>query len=298
MSDQVLAAIEKDATTIPRRGRRSVTRLGGRWALPALIFLTAFFVLPLAANVVRSMTMGDAVTIGPFHYYRKLLTEPYYAEIVFETFKVAVITTIACLFVSYPVAYFMVRHAGRWNGLIVFCLIAPLLTSIIMRTFGWTVLFARRGLFNVWLVDLGIIERPLDILRSELIVYVGLVHVLVPFMVLSISAVLQTIDRGLEESAQVLGANRVTTFLRITLPLSLDGVATGCILVFVLTNGSFLTMLLLGGGSVNTLSLLIYQQFTLTQDVGFAAAMGNLLLLFALVCLYLQLRYIRRKGVA
>src|SRR5690606_27246675 len=140
----------------------------------------------------------------------------------------AVITTLACLLVGYPVSYFMVRYAGRWNGLIVFCLIAPLLTSIIMRTFGWTVLFSRKGLLNVWLTDLGLIERPLRILNQEIMVYIGLVHVLVPFMVLSITSVLQGVDRRLEESAQVLGANKLTTFLRITLPLSLDGIATGC----------------------------------------------------------------------
>lgn len=89
----------------------------------------------------------------------------------------------------------------------------------------------------------------------------------------------------------------MTAFRRITLPLSLDGIATGCILVFVLTNGSFLTMLLLGGGKVTTLSLLIYQQFTLTPDVAFAAAMGNILLLCSVIALWIQLRFIRRKGV-
>jgi putative spermidine/putrescine transport system permease protein len=116
-------------------------------------------------------------------------------------------------------------------------------------------------------------------------------------MVLSITSVLQGVDVRLEESAKILGAGPVRTFFRITLPLSLDGIATGCILVFVLTNGSFLTMLLLGGRSVTTLSLLIYQQFSLTQDVGFAAAMGNLLLLFALICLAIQLRFVRREGI-
>lgn len=293
MSDQALTAAVTDT---PRKRRANITRIGFIWAVPALIFLVVFFVFPLVSNIIRSVTVGEAATSGALVFYKKLLTDAYYAGIVYETFKVAVITTLACLLVGYPVSYFMVRYAGRWNGLIVFCLIAPLLTSIIMRTFGWTVLFSRKGLLNVWLTDLGLIERPLRILNQEIMVYIGLVHVLVPFMVLSITSVLQGVDRRLEESAQVLGANKLTTFLRITLPLSLDGIATGCILVFVLTNGSFLTMLLLGGGNVTTLSLLIYQQFNLTQDIGFAAAMGNLLLLFALICLAIQLRFIRRKG--
>ncbi|MCJ9713269.1 ABC transporter permease subunit, partial [Bordetella hinzii] len=111
------------------------------------------------------------------------------------------------------------------------------------------------------------------------------------------AAVLRGIDARLEESARVLGATKLGAFFRVTLPLSLDGVATGCILVFVLTNGSFVTMLLLGGGKVVTLPLLIYQQFNLTQDTLFASAMGNVLLVAALLCLAAQLRFIRRKGV-
>jgi len=278
-----------------RRGQLHTGRLGPAWALPAILFLCGFFLLPLAANILRGLDGGSAgLTLA--HYVR-LITDAYYAGVVIETFKVAIITTLSCLIVGYPVAYFMVRYAGRWNSVMVFCLIAPLLTSIIMRTFGWTVLFSRKGLINNWLTSIGVLDRPLRILDTELMVYVGLVHVLVPFMVLSITSVLQGIDERLEESAQILGASPVRAFFRITLPLSLDGIATGCILVFVLTNGSFLTMLLLGGGKITTLSLLIYQQFTLTQEVAFAAAMGNILLLCAVVALAIQLRFVRRKGV-
>ncbi len=284
------------AAAAPRRRKLAeVGRLGPAWAVPVILFLAGFFLFPLSANIMRGFDDGQGgLTLT---HYVKLITDAYYAGIVIETFKVAVISTLICLAMGYPVAYFMVRHAGRWNSVIVFCLIAPLLTSIIMRTFGWTVLFARRGLVNNWLVDSGVLARPLRVLDTEFMVYVGLAHVLVPFMVLSITAVLQGVDRRLEESAQILGADPLTAFLRITLPLSLDGIATGCILVFVLTNGSFLTMLLLGGGKVTTLSLLIYQQFTLTPDVAFAAAMGNILLLCSVIALWFQLRFVRRKGV-
>lgn len=296
MTDQVITTPSVSDT--PRRRKASRFELARiTWTIPVLLFLAVFFVWPLFANVMRSMSTGQAAAGSALFYYHKLLTDPYYAGIILETFKVAGITTLLCLIIGYPVSYFMVRYAARWNTAIVFCLIAPLLTSIIMRTFGWTVLFSRRGLLNVWMIDIGLIDRPLNILNQPVMVYIGLVHVLVPFMVLSITSVLQGVDVRLEESARILGAGPFRTFFRITLPLSLDGIATGCILVFVLTNGSFLTMLLLGGRSVTTLSLLIYQQFSLTQDVGFAAAMGNLLLLFALVCLAVQLRFVRREGV-
>lgn len=265
------------------------------WA-PAALFLLVFFVVPLIGNARLSLTSVDAPGLSLAHY-AKLFGDPFYLAITVRTLFVSLITTLICLVIGYPVAYFLVRRAGRLAPLMIFFLIAPLLTSIIMRTFGWRVLLARKGLVSTWLLDLGIIERPLDLVNEPVAVYLGLVHVLVSFMVLSIAPVLQIMDRGLEESARVLGANGFQTFLRVTLPLSLDGIATGAILVFMLTNGSFLTMLLLGGGKVVTLPLMIYQQFNLTQDVAFAAAMGNTLLCFALICLFLQIRLIRRRGV-
>jgi putative spermidine/putrescine transport system permease protein len=278
--------------------RRTPFRLAApSWVLPALVFLLIFFVIPLFANLLRSVTYGETVKSGHLYYYIKIFTDAYYAGVLLETLEVATITTLLCLVIGYPVSYFMVRYARRWNSVILFCLIAPLLTSIIMRTFGWSVLFGRRGPINLLLLQSGLIDRPLDVLNKPTMVYIGLVHVLVPFMVLSITSVLQNVDIRLEEAARILGASRASAFFRITLPLSLDGVATGCILVFVLTNGSFLTMLLLGGGSVRTFSLLIFQQFSITQDIGFAATMGNVLLFIALVSIYLQTRFVRRKGV-
>ena len=277
---------------VSERPNRTFQISSGIWALPALVFLTAFFIVPLIANVSRSLPAGNA-----FGFYVTLFTDPYYLNVVWQTVKVSAITTLISLIIGYPISYFMVRFAGKWNSLIVFLLIAPLLTSIIMRTFGWTVLFARKGLVNTVLLETNLLDKPVNMINSEIMVYVGLIHVLVPFMVLSITSVLQGVNQSLEESAQILGASKLRTFLTVTFPLSLDGIATGCILVFVLTNGSFLTMLLLGGGKVTTLSLLIYQQFTLTQNIGFAAAMGNVLLLFALVGMIIQLRFLRRKGV-
>jgi putative spermidine/putrescine transport system permease protein len=244
---------------------------------------------PPAACAVRRVNLAA---------YRKLLGDPFYLGVIVDTIWLSVIVTIVSLLVGYPVAYFLVRHSGRWSGLIIFLLIAPLLTSIIMRTYGWRVLFARRGLLNNLLVDqLGWLERPLQLVNTPEAAVIGLVHVLVPFMVLAIASVLQGIDIRLEESARILGASRWQTFWRVTLPLSLDGIGTGAIVVFMVANGSFVTLLLLGGNSMLTLPLLIYQQFNTTRDFGLASAMGNLLLVTAVACLYLQLRLIRRRGV-
>ncbi|MBN3766179.1 ABC transporter permease [Burkholderia sp. Ac-20365] len=291
--------VQTTAAAVPvarKRPSRSYTVAQRWWALPALAFLAVFFLIPLLENVVRSVTGGAAATSGHFVYYRQLFTDPYYLGILGVTLKVSCVTTFFCLIVGYPIAYFMCRHAGRASGAIVFCLVAPLLTSIIMRTFGWNVLLARKGLLNVALMKFGLIERAVDILNSPVSVYLGLVHVMLPFMVLSISSILQSVDLRLEDSARSLGAGRLRAFLSVTLPLSFDGILTGCILVFVITNGSFLTMLLLGGGKVTTIALLIYQQFNVTQDVAFAAAMGNVLLLVALIGLVLQARLVRKRN--
>lgn len=277
-------------------------RRAGRWlrgwapVLPALVLLAALFFGALVDNGLRSL----APPAGKpwFDYYRQLATDPFYLRALAETVGLGLATTLVCLAIGYPVAYHMVRHAGRWRTLILFLLVSPLLTAIVMRTFGWRAIFARRGLLNATLQDLGLIERPLDLLNSPVSALVGMVHVLVPFMVLSIAAVLEKLDPRVEEAAEVLGASRFQVFSRITVPLSLDGVASGAILVFMLSMGSFVTLLFLGGGSLQTLPLLIYQQFNTTRDFGMAAAMSNVLMVMAAALLFLQLRLIRRRGVA
>ena len=260
-----------------------------RWLLiiPALAFLIIFFALPLLQNAVRGL---DQQSGNLFSNYVTLLTDDYYLKVVVETLVVSFNTTVLTLLIGYPIAYYMVRRAGRMALPMLFLLVAPLLTSIIMRTFGWRVLFARRGIVNEFLDWIGLIDRPINLLNGPFSVYVGQVHILVPFMVLSIIPVLRAVDTRLEESARVLGAGALSTFFRVTLPLSKDGIVTGVILVFMLSTGSFITQLLLGNGSIVTLPLLIFQQFSLTQNIGLASAMGNVLLIIVLTCLFIQLR--------
>ncbi len=262
--------------------RSNAARIGFRgavgfaWVLPSTVFLIAFFVFPLIHNGLKGFTeSGEQSAVTS---YARLLTEAYYLGTIVQTLV------------------HLVRYADKSANLIIFLLIAPLLTSIVMRTFGWKVLFARTGLLNMLLQQIGLTVRPINLMNGYVATVIGLVHVLIPFMVLSISSVLRGIDRRLEESAQILGANKLQTFLLITLPLSVEGILTGSILVFMLTNGAFVSILLLGQGTIHTLPLLIYQQFMVTRDVNFASAMGNILLVFALVCLFAQLRVLRRRN--
>ena len=268
------------------------------WLLPVLAFLLVFFVGPLLYNILISGSAIAGAQHGGWYYYHKLFTDPYYLDTLIETLKLSLVVTLGCLVFGYPASYYMVRHAGRWNGAIVFLLIAPILTSVIMRTFGWQILLGRHGPISALLVVLGLSARPIDLANMPFSVYLSLVHVMLPFMILSITAVLKGVDQRCEEAARVLGAGRWQTFFLITFPLSMEGVASGCVLVFVVTNGSFLANLLLGGGTVDTLPLQIYQQFNLTHDIAFASAMGNVLLAAALVCLVVQIRLLRRKGAS
>jgi len=258
---------------------------------PAILFLLGFYVLPLIWTVKLSFpTLEDGLSI-----YAKFLFDSYYLMAALNTIVLSTVVALVSLIIGYPIAYYLVRKARRSSGFIVFLLIAPLLTSIVMRTYGWRVLFARRGLVNEALQAIGMTDRPVAILDNPVSAVIGLVHVLVPFMVLAIAASLQSVSRSLEESSRVLGSSATGTFFRITLPLTYDGIATGTILVFMLASGSFVTLLYLGG-SIKTLPLLIYQQFQTTLDFPFAAAMSNILLVLAVGCLALQLSLIKRKG--
>ncbi|ALN75099.1 ABC transporter permease [Aureimonas sp. AU20] len=281
------------AETISIQRRRGLSIPPQVWGIaPAVLFLMLFFIAPLVDNTLNSLQTDAGWSVGN---YARLLTDGYYLSVIGRTLWVSLLATLICVVIGYPVAYHLVRHSGRLSTFLIFLLVAPLMTSIIMRTYGWQVLLARGGMVNTVLMGAGLLDKPLRIINSPVSVMIGIVHILVPYMVISIAAVLQGVDRRLEEAAGILGAGPHRVFLNITLPLSLPGIVTGSIIVFMMANGSFLTMLLLGNNSVVTLPVLIYQQFTLVGNAKLSAAMGNILLVLALTCLYLQLRLVRPK---
>lgn len=277
-------------------GRRWISGRGkAMLAAPACLYLALFFVTPLLLSGVTSFSGAD----GGFDAarYVSLLTDSYYLGVIATTFKVSLLVSLACIVAGFPIAYVLAYHAGRYANLLIFVLITPLFTSTIMRVFGWQVIFARRGLLNGLLAELHLIDRPVGWLQSSVSVYVALIHVLVPFAVLSIAAVLKGIDPKLKEAAHSMGVSRINTFLFVILPLSLDGIATGAAITFLLASGAFVPMLLLGNGTVVTLPVLIYQQVALRSDFSYASAMANILMVVALIILFIQLRFLRRSGV-
>lgn len=288
--------------TSPGEARRSV-RAGladirlDRWSLlvvPAVLFLCAFFLVPLVAMALRSVT--DPVGAGLSNYQR-FFAEAAYVRVLTNTFWIAVLTTLGCLVVGYPFAYLMTIVPGRLAGLLLIAVLLPFWSSLLVRTFAWQVLLRDTGVINRFLLDLGLISEPLTLIRTTGGVIIGMSHILLPFMVLPLYSVMRRIDPELGHAAANLGASPVRSFLRVFVPLSLPGVVAGCLLVFVLALGFYITPALLGGLRDQMISQLIVQQVQQALDWGFATAMSMLLLGVTLVVLYVASRAIRLRDV-
>jgi len=253
-------------------------RIACGWAFILLgipiAFLIAFFVVPFLVVVVSSLhTKEGAWTIAN---YAKAFSDLYYWDTLLLTFRLSLLVTLTSLLVGYPLAYYMIyvlesRTIRRFFYVVV---VTPLFTSNIVRSFGWMVLLGRRGMINDALVGAGIVEHPLPLLFSETSIVIGLSYIMTPFMVLTVSGVLQNIDRSLEEAAQDLGAGHFMTFLKITLPLSMPGIIAGSLIVFTLSVSAYVTPSILSGGKKIVMSILIFQQYGSIFDFNFGATLA------------------------
>jgi putative spermidine/putrescine transport system permease protein len=182
---------------------------------------------------------------------------------------------------GYPVAFGLARGRHRWRSALRLFVVAPLLVSVVIRTYGWIVLLASNGVVNQALLWLHLVDEPVKFMFTYTGVTIGLVHFALPVAILSLVGVIEAVDPALEEAARSLGAGPVQTFLRVTLPLTLPGIAAGSMLVFSLTVAAFVTPALMGGPSLVVLSTLIYQTMTVTLEWGFGAAVATILLVVA-----------------
>jgi ABC-type spermidine/putrescine transport system permease subunit I len=251
------------------------------WYLSApLGFLTAFFLIPLLLLLGVSFTEGYPLEAVPsLGSYRELFVDALYRSYLTTTLVFGIVVTALCLLVGYPLAYFLARRARRSYNLLLVAVVSPLLVSVVARTVGWTIMLGNEGMVNRFLLFTGIIEQPIQILFTPTAAIIGMVHVLLPFMVLSLASVLSGLDRSLEEAALSLGADRSRVFWRVTFPLSLSGVGVGCLLVFLLTLGAFVTPVLLGGGKIRLLAPMIYDQIINVVDWSMGSAMSIMLML-------------------
>jgi len=184
--------------------------------------------------------------------YVRAVSDPYYLGLMWDTVRLALVITALCLVIAYPVAFHLARTRSPWRGALYALVLSPLLVGVVIRTFGWIILLANNGLVNQALIGLGL--GPLALMYNEFGVVVALVHVFLPFMILPLTGAIQGIDPRLEEAARSLGANRARVFRRVVLPLSMPGIQSGSVLVFILACGAFITPVLMGAGHVRTIT--------------------------------------------
>lgn len=263
-------------------------------ALPAVVFLGVFFLVPLVAMSLRSVTDPPGAGLAN---YEQFFAEGAYVRVLLNTFWIALLATVACLVVGYPFAYLMTIVPGRFAGLLLIAVLLPFWSSLLVRTFAWQVLLRDTGVINRFLLDLGVINEPLTLIRTTGGVIVGMSHILLPFMVLPLYAVMRRIDPEFGRAAANLGASPMAAFLRVFVPLSLPGVLAGCLLVFILALGFYITPALLGGLRDQMISQLIVQQIQQRLDWGFGTAMSVLLVGITLVILFVASRAIRLRDV-
>ena len=255
--------------------------------------------LPLAALLAQGFVGGQGREGSPvltLEHYRRFLGDPFNLRTLWQTVGLGLEVTAASLALGYPLAYLYTRAGSRAQKLILFCVISPLLTSAVVRSFAWVVIFARRGLVNTGLAALGVVDRPVELLYTHYGVVIALTQIQLPLMVLPLIAVLEQIDPGLEQAARSLGATRFAVFREVTVPLSVPGIVAGGLLVFANAISAFITQSLVGGGRLLYMPTYVYQQAVVLLNWSFAATVSTLLLLTALAVVWAGERLGRRYG--
>jgi spermidine/putrescine transport system permease protein len=265
---------------------------------PGLGWLALFLLVPcllvLGLSFFERGVYGGIDYIFTFENYRRAV-DPLYRSILLNSAWIAFLATLVSALIGYPAAYAIVKAPERWQSALLVLIMLPFWSNYLIRTYAWIVLLNREGLINRALAGLGATE-PLPLLYNDFAIVLGLVYGYLPFMVLAIYASLSRLDPALLEQSADLGASPVSTFLRITLPLTLPGVAAGSVFVFVLSIGNFITPDLLGGGRRLMVGNLIYKQFLSARDWPFGSALAFLLIALMMLLLFTQALLVRRSG--
>jgi spermidine/putrescine transport system permease protein len=265
-------------------------------ASPGIIWLGLFVALPFGFMLVMSVLSTGAFGIRfdlTLTHYERMLRTPLYTALLFKTFIIAAVTTGLTMLLAYPIAYFLARQSGWKKSALLLLLFLPFWIGYVVRTFAWLPILGRTGLINQTLLQLGIIDSPIEwLLYNQFAVYLGLVYVYLLFMVLPIFLSLDRIDPHLYEAATDLGAGRWRVLRRVVFPLSRAGVLSGSVMVFLLTFGAFVTPALLGGASGIMYSNVIAAQFLAANNWAFGAALSIVMTILVMVFLMIFGRWI------
>ncbi|MEM1172344.1 MAG: ABC transporter permease [Cyanobacteria bacterium P01_H01_bin.35] len=253
---------------------------------PATIWLLVFFIIPLVIILIYSFlergTYGGVIWQFTLDNYQRL-SQGIYWGIFWRSLLLALITTIICLLIGYPLAYFIGTIRQPWRNILLMLVIIPFWTNFLVRTYAWIVLLRTEGVFNIALQSLQITDEALTLLFTPFAVIIGLVYGYLPFMILPLYATIERFNFSLLEAAQDLGANDLRTFFRVVLPLTMRGIVAGCLLVFIPAYGAFITPDILGGAKTMMVGNLIQNQFLKARNWPFGSALSIALMIIVLI---------------
>lgn len=252
--------------------------------LPNFVWLLLFMagaLLLLGITSFRGYEPGGRGIIETWEltHYVAFLSDPFFLNVLWRSLVISAQVTLVCLVLGFPLAYWLSQLRGTARAVLYLAVLIPLLTSAVVRTFGWMILLSNNGFLNKSLINLGILSSPLRLMYNELGIVIALAEVLLPFMVLALDAALLNIDKQLYDAARNLGAGAVRIFWQVTLPLSMPGVISGSVLVFSLAISAYVTPALIGGPRVPVMSTTIYQQGIALLNWPFGAAIAFVLLM-------------------
>ena len=257
---------------------------------PAVLLVLVILVIPVGWLFYVSFIGAD----GQFSLenYERMVVRKSYARIFQTTFEVSVLTTGLCILIGYPLAYFLSQLPSRLANLCLITVLLPFWTSLLVRTYAWLVLLQKRGLVNEWAISLGLWDEPLKIVHNLNGTLIGMVHIMLPFLILPVYSSMKAIDRDYVRAASNLGAGPVRAFWTVFFPLSTPGLFAGALMVFVLSLGFFVTPAVLGGGKVIMVSMKIVSNIELFVNWGAASALGVVLLVLTLAVLWVASRFV------
>lgn len=252
--------------------------------LPGLLFLTLFMLLPIIHTIGSTFFQEGQFT---FEGYLHFLRDRYYVDILLTTMQVSLVTTMACIVVGFPVAYHISMLSPRKKGVLLALAIFPLLTSSVVRSFSWIIILGKNGLLNSWLVGLGLIDQPLEILYTPTAVMIGLIHLFLPLLIISLVGVMENIDPDLVKAAESLGSSRFTVFRKVIFPLSIPGLILGSILIFVGSMTAYTTPTVLGGKK-RVIATFLYQNAITLNDWNSASVIATIMIVITLLVIGLM----------
>ena len=283
-----------------RDAEKPTTARRGPWfdtaavmVLPGVMFMLVAFAAPVLYLVLDSFRDAGGLSLAG---YRKVLGDSYYLGVIANTLQLGLVTTLGTLLLGYPAAFALSRAPPKLQVLLFALIFLPLTVSIIVKTFGLTIMMRRDGIINWLLLNLGLVDRPIRLVFSEFALYFGMINIFLPLMILPIYSVMRQLDTNLNDAAATLGAGPVMTFLRVTLPLTMPGVVAGASLVFSIAVAAYVTPGLLIGDRFMTMSQVMAKAYLNIRDFNLGASMAVIMLVLAAVIVLVSTALVQRSS--